>query len=410
MKTTNIIGTSTLAAWEGNLVMTLLPNVLRRAVRWGSSAVGIACLMITTAAGASETWETFASGAGVNGPVRAVTTFGGNLIVGGQFSTAGGPSAPPYPQTSTTGIAGWNGTGWFSLGGVGMNNTVMSLATFGPDLIAGGLFTTANGVPASHIAKWNGTTWSPLGPGLNGDVYALAVLNNELYAGGAFTKAGGTTVNYIAKWNGSAWSSVANGMNGSVHALKTISGALYAGGGFTKEGNVNNFKRIAKWYGSAWSKLGAGVDGISTVFALTDFDGYLIVGGQFATTGGGVVTPGIARWSGTTWAALGSGMNNTVASFATFDDGSGHGPELYVGGYFTTAGGSAAVHIARWNGAWSAVGSGMVVTQPSDTYPRGVFALSPSPSGDLLWAGGNCELSPSTAGVAGYLMGYHWVP
>ena len=57
---------------ERNLVMTLLPNVLRSAVRWGSSAVGIACLMIKTAAGAGETWETFASGTGVNGPVRAV--------------------------------------------------------------------------------------------------------------------------------------------------------------------------------------------------------------------------------------------------------------------------------------------------------------------------------------------------
>src|SRR6185369_6540747 len=76
MKKINIIGASTLAALEWNLVMTLWPNGLRRAVRWGSSAVGIACLMITTAAGAGETWNTFASGAGVNGPVRAVTTRG----------------------------------------------------------------------------------------------------------------------------------------------------------------------------------------------------------------------------------------------------------------------------------------------------------------------------------------------
>ncbi|HXJ71587.1 MAG TPA: hypothetical protein VNM37_02000, partial [Candidatus Dormibacteraeota bacterium] len=108
--------------------------------------------MITTAAGAGETWETFASGAGVNGPVRAVTTFGGDLIVGGQFGTAGG-----VPGTFV--IAGWDGTTWSALGS-GLNNTVMSLATFGTDLIAGGLFTTANGV---HIAKWNGSAWSPLG-------------------------------------------------------------------------------------------------------------------------------------------------------------------------------------------------------------------------------------------------------
>jgi len=363
MKKINIIGASTLAALEGNLVMTLLPNVLRRVVRRRSSAVGIACLMITTAAGAGETWDTFASGAGVNGPVRAVTTFDGNLIVGGQFGTAGG-----VPGTFV--IAGWDGTGWFSLGdpvtGVGLNNSVLALTTFGTDLIAGGLFTLANGMPASHIAKWNGTTWSPLGAGLNGEVYALAVFNNELYGGGAFTKAGGTTVNYIAKWNG-----------------------------------------------SAWSKLGTGVDGNSIVFALTSFNGGLIVGGQFAMAGGVAGTPGIARWSGSTWSALGSGLNNTVMSLATFDDLSGSGTELYVGGYFTAPVGGAAnsaVQIARWNGAWSAVGSGMVVTQPGDSMPRAVFALSPNPSGDLLYAGGFCEVSPHTVGVAGYLMGYHFVP
>ena len=106
MKKINIIGASTLAALEGNLVMTLLPNVLRRTVRWGST-VGIACLMITTAAGAGETWETFASGAGVNGPVRAVTAFGGDLIAGGQFGTAGG-----VPGTYV--IARWDGANWWS--------------------------------------------------------------------------------------------------------------------------------------------------------------------------------------------------------------------------------------------------------------------------------------------------------
>ena len=36
------------------------------------------------------------------------------------------------------------------------------------------------------------------------------------------------------------------------------------------------------------------------------------------------------------------------------------GSTLYAGGYFTTAGGSAANYIAQWNGSsWSALGSGM---------------------------------------------------
>jgi trimeric autotransporter adhesin len=406
MNKKDIIGASTLAAF-GNPIMTLWSNVLRGAVRWGCSAVGIACLVITTVATAGETWDTFASGAGVDGPVRAVTTFGGDLIVGGQFGTAGG--AP-----DTFGIARWDGANWWALGS-GTQNSVLALTTFNGELIAGGLFTSASGVPGtSHIAKWNGTTWSPLGAGLSDDVYALTTFNGALYAGGRFTKSGTTKVNYLAKWNGSAWSSVASGMNGNVRALTTFNNALYAGGEFTRAGNANGFNRLAKWNGSAWSTLGTGVDGNSSiVFALTTFNGGLIVGGQFAMAGGVAGTPGIARWSGSTWSALASGLNNTVMSLASFDDLSGSGTELYVGGYFTAPVGGAAnsaVQIARWNGAWSAVGSGMVVTQPGDSMPRAVFALSPNPNGDLLCAGGFCEVDPHTVGVAGYLMGYQFVP
>ena len=57
------------------------------------------------------------------------------------------------------------------------------------------------------------------------------------------------------------------------------------------------------------------------------------------------------------------------------------GSDLYAGGEFTTAGGSAANRIAKWNGsAWSALGSGM-----GGDYPY-VYALAVS--GSDLYAGG----------------------
>src|SRR5215510_7506018 len=59
-----------------------------------------------------------------------------------------------------------------------------------------------------------------------------------------------------------------------------------------------------------------------------------------------------------TWLPAGSGMNvsanNSVSALTTYNG------ELYAGGAFDSADGSAAAKIAKWNGAsWSAVGTGM---------------------------------------------------
>jgi hypothetical protein len=54
------------------------------------------------------------------------------------------------------------------------------------------MFTSAGGSTASRIARWNGTSWSPLGAGLDDWVYALAVLpTGKVGAGGRFSAAGG---------------------------------------------------------------------------------------------------------------------------------------------------------------------------------------------------------------------------
>jgi hypothetical protein len=66
---------------------------------------------------------------------------------------------------------------WASLSGIaGANYTVAAVAvdTSGNTYI-GGDFTGVGQVLASHVAKWDGQTWSPLGSGLNGSVYALIV-------------------------------------------------------------------------------------------------------------------------------------------------------------------------------------------------------------------------------------------
>jgi len=206
-------------------------------------------------------WSKLGSYPGTNATVWALTVFDNALYAGGAFSTTGG-------TTNSYKIAGWDGTSWFRVGS-GMETrvgaAVYALTGFddGTDqaLYAGGEFTTADGFFVDNIAKWNGSAWSELGSGMDDLVRALTVFDDgtgpALYAGGDFTKAGGVNgTSHIAKWNGSVWSPLGTGIYNSsgsdapVHALAVFDDgtgqALYAGGLFSGAGGVPS-ENIAKW-------------------------------------------------------------------------------------------------------------------------------------------------------------------
>src|SRR3990167_8818692 len=92
-------------------------------------------------------------------------------------------------------------TNWYGLAS-GMGETasrVNTLTVYNNELIAGGSFTTAGGVLANRIAKWDGSSWSTLGSGMNDTVFTLTTWDSDgpggqpevLVAGGSFTTAGG---------------------------------------------------------------------------------------------------------------------------------------------------------------------------------------------------------------------------
>jgi hypothetical protein len=175
------------------------------------------------------------------------------LYVGGTFDHAGGVTARR--------IARWDGETWTALSGPagnGIAGSVRTLAVYhgpgGPELVAGGSFFSAGGVNAFHVAKWDGTAWSPLSgpttPGMGAPVWALEVHEDgrgpKLFAGGDFVFAGGVPAEYVASWDGTAWSSVRGpdelGMNAPVLALTTRAEGgvptLYAGGAFGMAGGL----------------------------------------------------------------------------------------------------------------------------------------------------------------------------
>jgi hypothetical protein len=199
----------------------------------------------------------------------------------------------------------------------------------------------AGGQEALGVAKWDGSSWSPLGSGTDDFVLSLAVIGSDLYAGGEFTNIGGIAANHIAKWDGNAWSALGSGVNGAVNALTAFGTNLYVAGDFTTAGG-SPANRIAKWDGKAWSPLGSGIDYWGIALAVSGND--LYAGGRF-TNAGGITANGIAKWDGTGWSVLGSGVSggnkpsvNALGVSST---------ELYVGGKFTTAGGKMSTNIAR---------------------------------------------------------------
>jgi trimeric autotransporter adhesin len=320
-----------------------------------------------TAAAAGDTnWDDRFGLPGVQGgAVNAVAVDGGDVYVGGTFTTAGDA---PHAY-----IAEWDGQAWQNLAGglsgapSGESPEVDALALNGNVLYVGGIFTTAhNGstaVTAHDVAAWDTQTgtWSALGSGIAAGstcgfcfvrVEALAVSGSTVYAAGSFGKAGSVAVNSIAAWNGSAWSALGKGLwscsacspvqPGDVSALAVSGSTLYAGGSFDHAGTVAAGD-IARWdIGSAaWSALGSGVvpGYLGGVFALAVNGTSLIVAGDF-TKAGPVAVNSIAVWSGSAWSAIdGAGSGVTDGTGSTASEGRVDallvsGTTLYAGGAF----------------------------------------------------------------------------
>jgi hypothetical protein len=343
-------------------------------------------------------WTTLGSGLGdPNGPlVTSLAVYDpdgsgpapAQLIAGGWFSSAGG--------TPVSAIAAWDGASWHALSsGItepGSPGYVWALTVYDPDgngpapaeLIAGGSFGTAGGLPVRGIAAWNGSTWRDLGGGLsygpnNGevtglDVFAAAGGSPELVAIGSFNSAGGVPVSKIAAWNGSAWHGLGSGIqmvatNAYHDTLVTFDPdgpgpsppLLIAASNLTSAGGVG-VANMAAWDGTNWLPVATGFDQSIKAIARYRAPGAqnteTIAGGSFGHAGSSVCSA-IAHFDGTSWQPLGGGVTGSSAvvnSMATFDDGSGE--KLVVAGVFSAAGGSPATNVAIWDGsAWHAAGS-----------------------------------------------------
>jgi hypothetical protein len=316
----------------------------------------------------AQTWSTLGAGigAGYYHSVHAFATYNAELYAGGYFTSAGGMPA--------NNIAKWNGTNWLPVG-TGTSSTVRSLAVYNGELYAGGDFSWAGNVGVNHIAKWNGTNWSPVGIVESYYIRSMIVYNGELYAAGNFifsTTPDGTS---IAKWNGTMWSPVGNGVEpliNSVECLAVYNGDLYAAGANIGGGGVAIDYSILKWNGSNWSTLitipaSYTLDGaLGDILSMKVYNGELYIAGNF-TSVDTIATSQIAKWNGSNWSAVGTGINfgsypyGIDGSFYTFVKSlEVYNGALFAAGWFSHCGTTPTLNIAKWDGTnWSALGQGV---------------------------------------------------
>ncbi|MBZ0171403.1 MAG: hypothetical protein K8E66_03395 [Phycisphaerales bacterium] len=224
---------------------------------------------------------------------------GEKLFIAGNYTDIGAPGGPSHLST-------WDGTNYDSVGatiGGAVPLIVLDLAVAdlggGPRLYASGRFLNIGGVAANNIAVWDGAAWSPLGGGLTqSSGFAQVATMTEfddgsgpaLYAGGSFQFAGGTPAVRVARWDGSTWTPMGAGFQSTVQELVVFddgSGeSLYAVGSF--EADTGGIDHIAKWTGSVWEQVGDGAD--ANCFGAIVYDAgegnALHIGGSFENAGG----------------------------------------------------------------------------------------------------------------------------
>lgn len=149
-----------------------------------------------------------------NNIVNALTVLGSNLFVSGTFTN----------QYGATGdrILSWNGVTFSPLSlTTSPGAAVNALSTYAGNLILGGSFTNLGGATGDRVVSWDGTTYNNLATGIaNGTVNTLAVAQTTLlFAAGTFTN----PASRIAQWNGSIWSPLGTGLDNSVNALVVAS-------------------------------------------------------------------------------------------------------------------------------------------------------------------------------------------
>ncbi len=308
----------------------------------------------------TDTWSPLSNGLTMgigNAFGTSFAEYNGDLYIGGSYAFASSvPDTRAIARFDGTSFHSL-GTGW----GPDTVNAVWSM--YATSAIGGqnrlyfaGTFDTVAGQTAGSVAMWDGTTITPIATsmtivGINPYVPAMTVFNDgqgggdQLYIGGRFTTVDGVTAPMIARWNGTTWSPVGTNLtprNATADidcflAYDDGTGlALYAGGSNLRVNADGINRSVVKWDGLTWSAVGQYVGGRTwSLAAFDDGNGTKLYGGGTLPASGYLYRMDTPN----TWTTIGTGGNASV--FNLFVDGD----TLWIGGSFATMDGQSSNRI-----------------------------------------------------------------
>lgn len=185
------------------------------------------------------------------------------------------------PLTYTKILRKWDGTTWTDIYNFLDYSTVNDLAIDASgQLIISGSFTNIGGVAANYIARYDGTTFHPMGtlsiaPSILkldklGQLYARVLASiykfdgsdwvlhanctssildydfdtdGNMYVCGTFTTILGTPFKRVAVWNGTSYASLGDGLSAPCYDVEVVGNKVYAGGGFLNSEVTISLKR-----------------------------------------------------------------------------------------------------------------------------------------------------------------------
>jgi len=328
-----------------------------------------------------------------DGTVHAIVRAAGVVYIAGEFTHIRPSGAAPGTNlTARSYVAAFNAdtgqllTNW----NPGTNGVVRALAVSanGRSIIIGGDFTTAGGARHKHLASVT-TCVDPAGAtcsspaavrpsftgGTDGSVYALATDGGRVYVGGLFSRVNGAVHHNLVALNGHGKSLRFAGANDLVHALAVSANGsrLFVGGNFTKVGgNAQRYMAVVT--------AGAGVPLPWHFHPKAFTKGITVSPGSVVVVGSGLggfvdaLNPASGRKQWESWAD------------GDIDEAAVYGSQVFITGHFRHIGSKQwpRVHLAALSGRTGKINQNWVANQ------NGVLGgFTVTVAGAQLYAGGN---------------------